>query len=121
MLVNKYKRAVKSRENTKVAYESLTDSLEEAKVNEWRAAEKQAMEERGEYLRIYEVQESKGAFQMIVLIFTKCEKLAPTKAEIALALTESTNGMAETEGSVAWLMTGILLEDSQYVPDPVEY
>ena len=62
MLVNKYKCAVKSHENTKVAYESLTDSLEEAKVNEWRVAEKQAMEKRGEYLRIYEVQESKGAF-----------------------------------------------------------
>ena len=56
---------------------------------------------------------------MIVLVFTKCEKLAPTKAEIALALTESTNGTAETEGSVAWLMTEILLEDSQYVPGPV--
>ena len=61
MLLKKYDRAVKGHNTTKLAYDGLTNSLDEAKLNEWRAAEQKAMSERGEYLRIYEVQEKKGA------------------------------------------------------------
>ncbi|KAG1784460.1 uncharacterized protein HD556DRAFT_1193916, partial [Suillus plorans] len=59
--------------------------------------EKKAMEQRGEYLDIYQLQMNK----------------APTMAEIRLKLTESENTDTSKPGTVSWLITGINLEDLQ--------
>jgi len=69
MLLKKYNCAIKGHETTKLAYDGLTNSLDEAKLNEWRVAEQKAMSERGEYLRIYEVQEKKGATVVDIIFF----------------------------------------------------
>ncbi|KAG1732854.1 uncharacterized protein EDB91DRAFT_1057862 [Suillus paluster] len=63
----------------------------------WEIDEKKAVEERGEYLDIYQLQINK----------------APTMAEIRLKLTESENNDDRLPGTVSWLITGINLEDLQ--------
>ncbi len=65
MLLTKNKCALDGRKHTLMSYEGLSDSLDEQKLTRWRASEKEAMEKRGEYLRIFEVQTSKGIASMI--------------------------------------------------------
>lgn len=56
----KYSRAVKGLRETYSAYQGLSDSLTEEQIDLWRAQEEDAMEHRGEYLRIYEVKSVRG-------------------------------------------------------------
>ncbi|KAG0703425.1 hypothetical protein DFH29DRAFT_874531 [Suillus ampliporus] len=67
------------------------------KISMWKIDEEKAMEQRGEYLDIYQLQMNK----------------APTMAEIRLKLTESENSDTGNPGTVSWLITGINLEDLQ--------
>ncbi|KAG2109049.1 uncharacterized protein F5147DRAFT_652614 [Suillus discolor] len=55
-LLQKYKRANKGIDDTKVPFQELTHSLEVSKVSSWEKDEKQAMEQCGEHLDIYQLQ-----------------------------------------------------------------
>jgi hypothetical protein len=66
-------------------------------VDSWRAAELLAMEERGEKLRIFDVNHTK----------------APTLAEITLRLTESKDSSNEAANMVDWIAGGIKTENDQ--------
>jgi len=68
MLLTKHKRALVGHKDTLMSYQGLSDSLDEQKLTKWRASEKEAMEKRGEYLRIFEVQTSKGIACLISFI-----------------------------------------------------
>ncbi|KAG1784325.1 uncharacterized protein HD556DRAFT_1310674 [Suillus plorans] len=96
-LLKKYKRALKGVDDTKSPFDELTLSLDPEKISIWKIDEKKAMEQRGEYLDIYQLQMNK----------------APTMAEIRLKLTESENTDTSKPGTVSWLITGINLEDLQ--------
>ncbi|KIK31764.1 hypothetical protein CY34DRAFT_36943, partial [Suillus luteus UH-Slu-Lm8-n1] len=96
-LLQKYKRAIKGIDDTRVPFEELTCSLDVSKVSSWEKDEKQAMDQRGEHLDIYQL---------------KIDK-APTMAEIRLKLTETEYADTGTSGSISWLINGINLEDSQ--------
>ena len=60
MLLTKHKRAVAGLAETKEAYLALDNSLDKAKTRVWKRQEQQAMKERGELLRIFEVKADKG-------------------------------------------------------------
>jgi hypothetical protein len=59
-LLQKYKRAIKGIDDTKVPFEELTSSLEVSKVSSWEKDETLAMEQRGEHLDIYQLKIDKG-------------------------------------------------------------
>lgn len=63
MLNVKYSRTIKGLADTREAFDALTKSLNPALVVAWTKAEKQAMDERGEYLRIYDVNITKRKSQ----------------------------------------------------------
>ncbi|KAG2117531.1 hypothetical protein BD769DRAFT_1672572 [Suillus cothurnatus] len=96
-LLTKYNRALKGVDETKSPFDELTRSLNPGKILMWGIDEQKAMEKRGEYLDIYQLQINK----------------APTMAEIRLKLTESENADTGHPGTVSWLITGINLEDLQ--------
>ncbi|KAG1764090.1 hypothetical protein EV702DRAFT_1051462 [Suillus placidus] len=96
-LLQKYKRANKGIDDTKVPFEELTSSLEVSKVSSWEKDETRAMEQHGEHLDIYQL---------------KIDK-APTVAEIRLKLTETEYADTGKWGSISWLINGINLEDAQ--------
>jgi len=66
-------------------------------VDSWRSAELLAMEERGEKLKIFDVNHKK----------------APTLAQITLCLTESKNNSNETANIVDLIASGIKTENDQ--------
>jgi hypothetical protein len=51
---------VKGKDRTKVAFESLDESISDECRVKWLEDEEQAMEHRGVFLKIYEVQMEKG-------------------------------------------------------------
>jgi hypothetical protein len=64
-LLKKFKRAEKGLAETALAYDGLADSLDAQSVREWKQQERQAMEERGDLLRIYDLKLEKGKFWSI--------------------------------------------------------
>jgi hypothetical protein len=65
--VAKYKKAVKGEEESRIAFEELDASVDDTSSQEWTREEREAMEFRGEYLRIYKVQIDKGKFFIFLL------------------------------------------------------
>jgi len=59
-LSKKLKKAMEGLSDTKAAYQGLTDSLSQEKIQDWIRQEKQASRHRGDALKIYEVQQEKG-------------------------------------------------------------
>jgi hypothetical protein len=59
-LKSKYKKAIEGQKKTRRAFEDLDASVDEVSSQQWREEERKAMEFRGEYLRVYEVQMDKG-------------------------------------------------------------
>ncbi|KAG1720096.1 hypothetical protein EDB19DRAFT_1966009 [Suillus lakei] len=59
-LLKKHKRAIKGISNTKPPFDELTCSLDNEKIAIWENDEKKAMEERGEYLDIYQLKINQG-------------------------------------------------------------
>lgn len=86
-------------DSTKPAFEELTKSCVQRKlpVEVWRAAERLAMEERGEKLGIFDVKHEKAA----------------TLAEISLRLTENTEGSNFERNLVNWISDGIKAQNDQ--------
>lgn len=59
-IIKKWKTALVQRAEMKSAVDDLTDRISEEWIVEWTALEEKAMEQRGEFLRIYDVAETKG-------------------------------------------------------------
>jgi len=59
-LSKKFQKALEGLSETRVAFQGLTDSLSEDKIQDWKRQEKQASRQRGDALKIYEVQQEKG-------------------------------------------------------------
>ena len=58
----KYDRAVKGLRETQGAFEGLSASIGTSQMQLWGAQYDEAMEKRGEFLRIFDVKESKGIY-----------------------------------------------------------
>ena len=61
----KYARAVNGVRETEGAFERLSASVSASQLQLWGAQYDEAMEKRGEFLRIFEVKESKGIYKHI--------------------------------------------------------
>lgn len=59
----KYTRAVNGVRETQGAFESLSASVNASQMQLWGVQYDEAMEKRGEFLRIFEVKESKGIYK----------------------------------------------------------
>ena len=59
-LSKKFQKALEGLSETRAAFQGLTDSLSEDKIQDWKRQEKQASRQRGDALKIYEVQQEKG-------------------------------------------------------------
>jgi len=59
-LSKKFQKALEGLSETRVAFQGLTDSLSEDKIQDWKRQEKQPSRQRGDALKIYEVQQEKG-------------------------------------------------------------
>jgi hypothetical protein len=79
----------------------LTNSCLQRKlpVEDWKSAEHLAMEERGERLKIFDIDHKK----------------APTLAEITLALTNTKDDLNGTVSIVDWIADGIKAQNDQWV------
>ena len=60
MLLKKFQCTKKGLAETKPAYDGLATSLDAQSVTEWKEQERQAMKERGDLLRIYDLKLEKG-------------------------------------------------------------
>jgi len=60
MLSKKFQKALEGFSDTRAAFQGLTDSLSEERIQDWKRQEKQASRHRGNALKIYEVQQEKG-------------------------------------------------------------
>jgi len=59
-LSKKLKKALEGLSETRATFQGLTDSLSKEKIQDWNRQEKQALRQRGDALKIYEVQQEKG-------------------------------------------------------------
>jgi len=59
-LSKKFQKALEGLSETRAAFQGLTHSLSEDKIQDWKRQEKQASRQRGDALKIYEVQQEKG-------------------------------------------------------------
>ena len=116
-LVKKWTDTMKGIREMKEAYEGLSELMDEETLKRWKEEEVEAMGNRGDFMKIYEIKFDKGGHPYIKLDSSVLIKnLAPTMAEIGLALTEKENSNSLESGTIAWLTTGINLEQMQCVP-----
>ncbi|MDT7543760.1 MAG: hypothetical protein QOE33_3673 [Acidobacteriota bacterium] len=62
-LLGKFKKAQKGRDEHKAVYQGLTATLPPDLITAWGAAEAEALTERGDALKIYQVRENSGRSQ----------------------------------------------------------
>jgi len=88
-------------DSTKPAFDHLTKSCVERKlpVESWKLAEALAMKERGEKLKIFDVDHQN----------------APTLAEITLRLTDEDEDLNDSSNVVHWISDGIKAQNDQWV------
>jgi hypothetical protein len=100
-LLTKYKRSQDGLDSTQPAFDELTKSCLQRglPVEAWRAAEHLAMEERGDLLRIFDVNREK----------------APTLAQVTLQLTEAKDQLGSQINIVDWIADGIKAQNDQWV------
>ena len=100
-LLTKLKRSLDGLDSTKPAFDQLTESCLQRKlpVKAWKLAEGLAMEERGEHLRIFDINQKK----------------APTLAQITLKLTDAKNDSDDFGNFVDWISDGIKAQNDQFV------
>jgi hypothetical protein len=85
-------------------------------VETWKKEEQKAQVERGEALRIYDIQLEQGmeflpiCSESLIEAFTF---IAPSQADIRLGLTSSERKKGLKSGTITWLVMGISLEDEQ--------
>lgn len=97
----KLKRSQIGLDSTQPAFEQLTKSCVERKlpVESWKLAEALAMKERGEMLKIFDVDHQN----------------APTLAEITLRLTDAEEDLNDSSNVVHWISDGIKIQNNQWV------
>jgi hypothetical protein len=100
-LLTKFKRSQVGLDSTRPAFQELTDTCMKRNlpVDSWKLAEALAMEERGEHLRIFDINHEK----------------APTLAQITLRLTETNENSSDSADSVNWVADGIKIQNDQFV------
>jgi hypothetical protein len=100
-LLTKLRRTQIGLDSTQPAYDQLTESCIQRKlpVNSWASAECLAMEERGEQLKIFDLD----------------HKNAPTLAEITLKLTDTKDKSDDSANVVHWISDGIKVQNDQWV------
>jgi hypothetical protein len=59
-IAKKWKKALQDLKVTKLAFEEMNDRIDDGWLSEWKQLEKDAMEKRGELLRIYDVADNNG-------------------------------------------------------------
>jgi hypothetical protein len=98
-LLTKLKRSQVGLDSTQPAFEQLTETClkRNLPVGAWRLAESLAMEERGEHLRIFDINHKK----------------APTLAEVTLRLTDTDDDSNDSANIVSWVADGIKTENDQ--------
>jgi hypothetical protein len=98
-LLTKLRRSQLGLDSTLPAFEQLTNTCLQRNlpVESWRSAEILAMEERGERLKIFDVNHEK----------------APTLAQITLRLAESKDNSNEAANIIDWVADGIKIENDQ--------
>ena len=98
-LITKLKRSQIGLELTKPAFEQLNKSCMERKlpVHVWKLEEAIAMEERGEALRIFDIN----------------HELAPSLAQITLRLTDPKDNSNQNIDVVHWISDGIKAQNDQ--------
>jgi Kyakuja-Dileera-Zisupton transposase len=118
-LVRKYRNAVQGFAETKLPFDQLTKILDSEWVKEWRIAEEKALSQRGDHMRIYDVNTASGIFLFQPIKISKSQKmlilsgLAPTQAEKRLTLQKEEIRSNIRGRSVAWLCQGLSIEESQ--------
>jgi len=60
MLSKRFQKALEGFSETRAAFQGLTDSLLEERIQDWKRQEKQALRHRGNALKIYEFQQEMG-------------------------------------------------------------
>ena len=66
-IIRKLTKAKKEREVARSALEDLSDVVDKEWLVEWKGAEAKAIAERGDFLRIYDVQDVKGWVNLVSL------------------------------------------------------
>ena len=86
-------------DSTQPAFKQLTITCLQRNLpmESWRSAELSAMEERGEKLKVFDVNHKK----------------APTLAQITLGLSESKENSSEASNIIDWIADGIKIENDQ--------
>ena len=102
-LITKFKRSRTGLASTKPAFDLLTRSCFERNlpVKTWRSAEELAVEERGEGLRMFDINHKK----------------ARTLADITLELTNNKESLNNPVNAVDWITDGIKAQNDQWVAD----
>jgi hypothetical protein len=100
-LLTKLKRSQIGLDSTKPSYDELTESCLQRKlpVESWALAESLAMEERGDRLRIFDVNHQK----------------ASTLAQITLNLIDAEENSNDNANVVHWISDGIKAQNEQWV------
>ena len=100
-LLTKLKRSRIGLGSTEPAFDQLTKSCVQRNlpVEAWRSAELLAMEERGESLRIFDINHKK----------------AKTLSQITLELTEAKDNSNDIANVVDWIADGIKAQNDQWV------
>ncbi|KAF8463731.1 hypothetical protein DFH94DRAFT_686719 [Russula ochroleuca] len=96
-LCKKIEKAMIGVKDTSEAFIELSAALDTNLIEAWQRDEQQAQVNRGECLRIYDVQVEQ----------------APSQADIRLGLTSSEQKKGLRCGTITWLVLGISLEDEQ--------
>ena len=106
-LLTKHKRCRDGLDSTQPAFEQLTKSCLERQlpVEAWKSSEHSAMEERGDKLKIFDVNRKKP----------------PTLAEITLQLTDAKDNPAEKVKIADWISDGIKAENNQSVLNLISF
>jgi hypothetical protein len=98
-LLTKLKRSQIGLDSTKPAFDQLTISCIQRKlpVDSWKEAESLAMEERGERLKIFDLDHQN----------------APSLAEVTLRLTDTRDNTNSNSNIVHWISDGIKAQNDQ--------
>ena len=115
-LRKKFEKATVGLKETSEAYLELSAALETKLIDTWKMEEQKAQVERGEALRIYDIQLEQGIETLLVNLewLTKAVIfVAPSQADIRLGLTSSERKKGLKSGTITWLVMGLSLEDEQ--------
>ena len=114
-LLRRWSRAQEGVSKTTEAFTQLTASIEASSVQEWAAAEKVAMEQRGDALKIFESKRTNVGGWTCSLRYEILTNIVPTLADIRLKLSEQEVWHGNLSGTVTILSEGLAIERSQYV------